>query len=121
MSGGFFDYDQYKVRYIAEAIEQLIIKNRKHKRKNDRYSWEEEGILYSDYEPEIIEKFKEAVVALMLAERYAHRIDWMESGDDSEESFLIRLQGDLQEVRAKYTEEYFEKLINMPIEKYFED
>jgi len=122
MSGGSLcDYDQYRVGYIADEIEQLIIKNGKPKRKEDRYSWDEEGILYSNYSPKEIQKFQEALLALRIAQVYAHRVDWLISGDDGEESFHQRLEEDLKEVRGKYTQEYFDKLIAMPIEKYFED
>lgn len=121
MSGGFFDYDQHRVRIIADDIEQLIIKNGKPKRKGDRYSWEDESVLYSNYSLKEIQKFQEAVLALRVAEVYAQRVDWLVSGDDGEESFHQRLEEDLKEVRGKYTQEYFDKLIAMPIEKYFED
>lgn len=121
MSGGFFGYDQYKVRYIAEAIEQIIIKNGKPKRKEDRCPWEEEGILYSDYEPKVIQKFQEAVVFLRIAERYAHRVDWLESGDDGQNSFLSRLEDELKEVREEYTQEYFDKLVEMSLKDYYRD
>ena len=121
MSGGFFDYNQYRVGYIANEIEQLIIKNGKPKRKDDRYSWEDENITYSNYSSKEIQKFQEALLALRIAEVYAHRVDWLVSGDDGEETFHFRLENDLKEVKAKYTQEYFDKLIAMPIEKYFED
>ena len=122
MSGGSLcDYEQYKIGYIADEIEQLIIKNGKSKRKEDRYSWDEEGILYSDYSPKEIQKFQEALLTLRIAQVYAHRIDYLVSDDDSETSFHQRLEKELKEVRDKYTQEYFDKLIAMPIEKYFED
>lgn len=122
MSGGSLcDYEQYKIGYIADEIEQLIIKNGKPKRKEDRYSWDEEVILYSNYSPKEIQKFQEAVLALRIAQVYAHRVDYLVSDDDSETSFHQRLEEDLKEVRDKYTQEYFDKLIAMPIEKYFED
>jgi len=43
----------------------------------------------------VIEKFKEAVEALKKAYTYAHRIDWLLSGDDVEESFLRKLKEEL--------------------------
>ena len=122
MSGGSLcDYEQYKIGYIADEIEQLIIKNGKPKRKEDRYSWDEEGILYSNYSPKEIQQFQEAVLALRIAEVFSQRVDWLVSGDDGEESFHQRLEEELKEVRGKYTQQYFDKLIAMPIEKYYED
>ena len=75
MSGGAFDYKQFYIRLIAEDIESEI----------DR----------RDYSDEVIEKFKEAVRILNKAEIYAQRIDWLLSGDDSEESFIKTLKEDL--------------------------
>jgi hypothetical protein len=119
MSGGFFGYDQYKIGHIADTIEGIIIKNGKPKRKEDRHSWEEEGILYSNYSPKEIQKFQEAVLALKVAQVYAHRVDYLESGDDGENSFHLRLERDLKEVREKYTQEYFDKLVEMSLKDYY--
>ncbi|KKW13233.1 MAG: hypothetical protein UY48_C0003G0055 [Candidatus Gottesmanbacteria bacterium GW2011_GWB1_49_7] len=74
MSGGHFDYDQYKIGEIAREIERLITHN------NGRYS------------DETIERFREGVKFLRQAEIYAQRIDWLVSGDDSQESFHERLR-----------------------------
>ena len=119
MSGGHLcDYKQYEIGYIADEIEQLIIKNGKPKREEDKYSWDDSDSTYEEYPPEIIEKFKEAVVALRVAQAYANRVDYLVSADDGEDSFLRRLEDDLQEVKRKYTSEYFEKLKKMPLEEY---
>jgi hypothetical protein len=122
MSGGSLcNYDQYKIGYIADEIEQLIIKNGKPKRKEDRYSWDDENITYSNYSLKEIQKFQEAVLALRIAQVYAHRVDYLVSGDDGENSFHLRLEEELKEVRDKYTQEYFDKLIEMSLKDYYED
>lgn len=84
MSGGFFDYQQYRLEDIAIEIEDLIDKN-------DTMDKDEldEDIGYH-YPTEIIEKFKETVHTLRQASKMVHRIDYLVSGDDSENSFLIR-------------------------------
>ena len=108
MSGGRFNYDQYKIGYIADAIEQEIEKNGRAKTKEElkdegyRPMWyyeeyPEEKYWYK-YPDEVIEKFKEAVVLLRKAEIYAHRIDWLLSADDGEESFLRRLDEELKKL-----------------------
>lgn len=89
MSGGHFDYKQYNIGYIADAIEDLILKN---KDESKDYWGDTVGRFYSD---ETIEKFKTAVMQLRLAQIYAHRIDWLVSGDDSEDSFHRRLANEL--------------------------
>lgn len=93
MSGGHFDYKQYHIREIADSVEQII--NNNGKKKNYKVSsWEDE--FYYEYPPEVIEKFKEGLGILRKAEIYAQRIDYLLSGDDSEESFFQRLEEDLK-------------------------
>lgn len=90
MSGGHFDYMQYCIGHIAGEIEKLILKN------NDesKNQWGDTvGRFYSD---ETIARFKLAVRYLRLAQIYAHRVDWLVSGDDSEECFHRRLDDDLK-------------------------
>lgn len=92
MSGGHFDYDQYKIAYIAESIEQEIYDNNK---KPEYWYGEWNGQVYSD---ETIEEFKKAVAFLKIAEAYAQRADWLLSGDDGEESFHERLKENLDDL-----------------------
>ena len=89
MSGGFYDYKQYAIDNIAESI-QLEIEQ------ND--STEDDGFGYDrgrHYSPLVIDRMSEAVMALRIAYIYAQRVDWLLSGDDSEDSFLRRLDEDL--------------------------
>jgi len=55
----------------------------------------DDRIYYYDYPDEVIEKFKEGVELLRKAQIYAHRIDWLVSCDDGEQTFLERLKEDL--------------------------
>lgn len=108
MSGGHFDYDQYKIGYIADSIERLIERNGQLKTKEelkdegwrdpDWYEKYPEDLRHYEYPAEVIEEFKEGVKVLRMAEVYAQRIDWLVSGDDGNESFLSRLQKDLSEL-----------------------
>ena len=95
MSGGHFDYDQYRIGQIADSIQTLINSNDSEERDRwgDRFG--------RGYKPEVIARFREAVVALRRAEVYAQRIDWLVSGDDGEESFLRRLAEDLDELERQ--------------------
>ena len=109
MSGGAFDYNQYKIGYIAEQIEEVIIKNGVKKTpeeiKDEGWrddSWYEkypEDKFHYKYPDEVIEKMKEAVKSLKIAQEYAQRVDWLLSGDDGEESFLRRLEEELNELK----------------------
>lgn len=106
MSGGHFDYIQYRINDAANEIEKIIALNNVEKRKEDleRWDYDEDGNVeelakyYYCYPDEVIEKFKEAVVKLREACVYAQRIDWLLSGDDGEGTFMKRLEKDLEEV-----------------------
>jgi hypothetical protein len=88
MSGGHFNYDQHRCIEIAETIEQLI-------QNNDRTDKDEYGSeIGYHFSPEVIAKFAEAVPILKRAYRMAHRIDWLVSGDEGEDSFLRRWDED---------------------------
>lgn len=102
MSGGHFDYNQYKITDIADSIECELEKQGKLKPNDELWMNSEyykdypEEKYYPTYPPEIQEKFREAVKALRIAAVYAQRVDWFLSGDDGEESFLERLDNELK-------------------------
>jgi hypothetical protein len=73
MSGGHFEYQQYRLNDLAGEVERLIATNGNNEWRN--------------YSSETIAKFKEAVDVLRKAEEMLQRIDWLVSGDDGEETF----------------------------------
>ena len=94
MSGGAFDYNQYKIGYIADQIDEVIVKNglektpeelKEHWIDPDWYKKYPEDLFHYKYPDEVIEKMKDAVKALKIAQEYAQRVDWLLSGDDGEE------------------------------------
>lgn len=93
MSGGHFNYDQYKVSQIADQIDDLIF----HNGSQERASYGE--LRYQEYPPSIVEAFKAAANKMREAYVYAQRIDWLVSGDDGEDSFRRRLAMDLKELK----------------------
>ena len=102
MSGGHFDYDQYRIQNIADGVDQLIRQNGKEIEYPSGYvmsSFDETH--HYKYPPEVIEKFKEGLEILRKAAIYAQRIDWLVSGDDGEESFISRLKEDLDKLNNK--------------------
>ncbi len=107
MSGGAFDYNQYKIGYIADQIDEVIVKNglektpeelKEHWIDPEWYKKYPEDLFHYKYPDEVIEKMKEAVKALKIAQEYAQRVDWLLSGDDGEESFLSRLEENLKKI-----------------------
>ena len=77
----------WTIARIADDVEQLI-------KNNGREPW-------CDFGPETMSKFQEAVRLLRQAHIYAHRIDYLVSGDDGEDSFHERLAGDLNKVEVR--------------------
>lgn len=118
MSGGHFDYQQYRIREIADSIDEYI-----NGREVDEDSLQQMEYEYNrgwiddddtwkyikenhhtipnnyDFSPETIAEFKKAYEILRVAEIYAQRIDWLLSGDDDEKSFHQRLKEDLEELK----------------------
>lgn len=92
MSGGRFSYQQYNIWQIAEEIQNVIDNN------NDESLNEWGDRRGRDYSPEVVARLQEGVRALKTAYVYAHRIDWLLSDDDGEESFLKRLEKELREI-----------------------
>lgn len=83
MSGGYFDYQQYKIEEIADTLEEyLLINNR-------------------EYSEKTLAKMRAGLHILRLAKIYAHRIDYLLEGDDGEETFHTRLEDDLDCLRER--------------------
>lgn len=83
MSGGHFDYMQFRLEDIALMIEWLISDNDLVK------SYGENG-KQGRFGPDVLEKFRLTILYLRAAGDMTHRIDWLVSGDDDEDSFFRR-------------------------------
>lgn len=77
MSGGYFDYTQARIDAAAGRVSSLI-------ETNDQYS------------KETLAEFGKALAMLRASAIYLQRIDWLISGDDTEETFHKRLKEDLR-------------------------
>lgn len=100
MSGGHFHYNQYKILNIAEELELYIQKCERKEKKDWGYTDEDGNYIQHIYEEpeEVLNEFRKAVKVLREAYVYANRIDWLLSGDDGDETFLIRLKKELSEL-----------------------
>ena len=76
MSGGQFDYIQYRFEDVAESIERILVAD--------------EG----EYEPAIVSRFQLAADTARLAGKMIQRVDWLVSDDDGPGSFLDRWHAD---------------------------
>lgn len=82
MSGGHFDYTQYRMEDVAVEIDYLIDRN-------DRED--------CPYPQKIIERFKEAAHTIRQAQEMIERVDYLVSGDDGEESFMTCWDNEVRE------------------------
>jgi hypothetical protein len=89
MSGGTFDYSQHRIRDIYETIESYIDLQGK----KDEWGYE-----YTTFEPEVLKCLQDAIECLEKAYVYAQRVDWFLAGDDGEETFMWRLNKELNEL-----------------------
>lgn len=87
MSGGHFDYVQYRIQQAADEVSSYI--RRCESNEVDEYGYKPE------YSKKTIEKFCECEEALRRAFIMLNRMDWLICGDDGEETFHERLRNDL--------------------------
>ena len=114
MSGGHFEYAQYKIADIYSSIEEYLDGREldegdvnEYCRYYDLEDNEKEYILKHhrtipnqyEFSEETLAEFKKAIHILKQAEIYAQRIDWLLSGDDGEESFHERLKEELEKLK----------------------
>ena len=92
MSGGTFDYVQYRMDQTIVDIEDIIFYN-DDKTLNDWGDTKGRG-----YTEETIQEFKLGVWYLRQALTYTQRIDWLLACDDGEENFHSRLKKDLEKL-----------------------
>lgn len=88
MSGGHFDYKQFHINDIAESIAEYL--------KHNKY----------EYSYDTRHNFRQAIYTLRLAAICAQRIDWLLSGDDSEEDFHTRLEEECNELLDQCEEDF---------------
>lgn len=77
MSGGAFDYKQHHLTDIADEIDAIVSRN----------GIEDEWGCASHYSEKTLTRFRETAKQLRVLSQRVHRIDWLVSGDDGEETF----------------------------------
>jgi len=93
MSGGAFNYGQFRISDIVDVIEDEIY----HNESIEEDEWgSRRGKHFNE---ETIAEFKKGVELLKMAQIYAHRIDWLISADDGENTFHERLKEDLETLK----------------------
>jgi hypothetical protein len=108
MSGGHWEYKQYQFTDVIDDLKSIIEKNGQPKTKEEMKAegwnnaeWYEkypDDKFHYKYPDEVIEEFKNAVDIISRAQIYMHRVDWLLSGDDGDESFIKRLNEELKKL-----------------------
>lgn len=112
MSGGRFDYLQYRLSEVIDHIDQEIRKSGRPKTDlelKEEASWRgaswyenyPEDLNHGVYREDVLQEFKKGAEAIAKAQVYMQRIDWLLSGDDGEETFLERLEKDLERIKRR--------------------
>jgi len=81
MSGGFFDYNCFKISQFADELEHEIDTN------DDTSLDEFGGTIGNGYSEVTLNQLKEAHEIIELAGKLAREVEWLYSGDHGEESF----------------------------------
>lgn len=91
MSGGTFDYLQYRLNEVTDRIQEEIDNNNTKSEWYDDEHWN--GYRWTD---DTISEFKKGIELIQKAKIYMQRIDWLLAGDDGEDTFHKRLKEDLE-------------------------
>lgn len=83
MSGGHFDYNQYRLDDIADQIERDL------NRRGKVTDWGTTFVIPKD----IANKMVETIVMLRKCGKMVHAIDWFMSGDTGDDSFREEWDG----------------------------
>lgn len=89
MSGGHFNYIQYKLEDIAEEIQKIVENNTSDE--VDEYG----QLIGRNYSNETIYELLIGVTFILTAATYIRRIDYLLSGDDGEDTFHARLSEEM--------------------------
>lgn len=93
MSGGHFIYSSHRLVDIIEEIESII-------ENNDNDELDNWGVRIGyGYSENTLDRFKVAIFFIKAASIYINRVDYLLSGDDSEESFHKRLIDEVEKLK----------------------
>lgn len=84
MSGGYFDYENYRLNDIADRLESLVALH--DEKRLPEY--------YANFSEKTYEIFRQTVIECRKLERTLHHIDYLLEGDHVEDTFLKRMNHD---------------------------
>ena len=100
MSGGFFDYQQHRLEDMANEIDKLIARNGAPIEHVDDFEPRWSPTHHDSFPPDILARFRETARELRRVGDMLQRVDWLMSGDDSEDTFRQRWS---KEVRPRFS------------------
>ncbi len=95
MSGGAFEYKQYKIQDLIEDMENLLVRLDKEPIDSFECNSLKNYIDDKDSFKKIVQK---NIDLLKKSYLYTQRIDWFISGDDGEETFYERLEEEIEKL-----------------------
>lgn len=102
LSGGFFEYRQFLLEDMAGEIDKLIARNGAPTEYEDAFDLRYLPSRHYEYPADILARFRESAHELRRVGEMAHRVDWLVSGDDGEDTFRERWS---DEVRSRFVPE----------------
>jgi hypothetical protein len=95
MSGGYWDYIQYRFQDIGDDLEKIV-------EQNDSEELDEWGqVMGRHYKPETIAKLKQTAKHVRETAKMLQRVDYLLEGDDGEEAFHRRWKADMEELHEQ--------------------
>ena len=110
MSGGAFEYKQYKIQDLIEDMENLLV--RLDKEPIDSFECDSLKRYVNDSEL-FKNKIKENIRYLKRAYIFTQRIDCFISGEDCEENFYERLKEEIEKLEYEEITETKNLLVNL--------
>ena len=91
MSGGSFNYDQYKIQDVYEEIERILAE-----------AVDDPDGYYGTMSDDVKEDMHSVMCTLMRCKIHVDRLDYLIAGDDGEETYHERLAEDLQKFETAH-------------------
>lgn len=87
MSGGFFDYQQHRFEDMADQLDKLIARSGLPIEYDEDVDPKYAPTHHDSFPPDILARFRETAHELRRVGDMVHRVDWLVSGDDGEDTF----------------------------------
>lgn len=101
MSGGCMDHAYSRIYQAAMDVKEYLYDAEKSHPSDYEFDSGRAYMSPEDLRKKVIQYMMNAYVALRVAEVYARRVEWLKSGDDGFDSFIERMDEDLEELEKQ--------------------